>query len=187
MSQESPYHYAAPARQPLLKPGDVAVALQLTLDPERAFRPLARAVGISTGEAHHAVCRLRASRLADNLPLVIARPQLLDFLLYGVPYAYPAEPAGETWGVPTAHSSRPLAFEFPARPPLVWPVIGETLWGRSVTPLYPAAPALVPHNPRLRQMLALVDAVRIGDAPVRDRAADILRARLTGPRSSRYL
>ena len=170
-----------------LKPGDVAVALQLMLNPERSFRPLACAVGISTGEAHHAVCRLRASRLADDLPLVIARPELLDFLLHGVPYAYPAAPGPETWGVPTAHSAQPLAFEFPARPPLVWPCIVRTLRGRSVTPLFPAATALVPHNPRLHQMLALVDAVRIGDPPVRDRAAAILRARLTGPRSSRYL
>jgi hypothetical protein len=174
-------------RSQSLKPVDVAVALQLTLHRERSFRGLAYAVRISTGEAHNAVCRLRAARLADDLPLVIARPQLLDFLLHGVPYAYPAEPGAETWGVPTAHSARPLTFEFPARSPLVWPCLCRTLWGRSVTPLFPAAAALVPHNPQLHRMLALVDAVRIGDPPVRDRAAAILRAWLTGPRSSRYL
>lgn len=47
--------------------------------------------------------------------------------------------------------------------------------GTSLTPLYPGAPELVHSAPELYRALALVDALRIGRARERSRAAELLR------------
>jgi len=49
-----------------------------------------------------------------------------------------------------------------------------TVRGASVEPLYEAAPATAIRNPPLYELLALVDAVRLGRA----RAKQLLRARI---------
>ncbi|MEO8227829.1 MAG: hypothetical protein ABI637_10365, partial [Gemmatimonadota bacterium] len=156
-----------------LRPSDIAVALQLTLSRERSYGPLSCSVGISVGETHNAVRRLFRSRLASGLPAVIERTTLIDFLVHGVPCAYPANLGAETWGVPTA--------EFPDGSPFVWPSICGKVWGRAITPLYPAAPALVASNPRLYEALVLVDCIRVGDTAERQRAAAVLRECLHPP------
>ncbi len=49
-----------------LKPADVAVALQLSLTPDVPYRELAEDVGISHGEVHNAVRRLKAAQRARD-------------------------------------------------------------------------------------------------------------------------
>ena len=161
-----------------LKPQDIAVALQLLLTPDATYAALSAATGLSQGEVHNAVRRLRGARLVRaNLPQV-HREALLEFLGSGVLYAFPAEPGAESRGVPTAHSAGHLAEEFGASDPLVWPSLAGNVRGASVTPLYAAAPATAAHNPPLYELLALVDAVRLGRARERARAKQLLRDRI---------
>ena len=167
-----------PARQPSLRPGDVAVALELALRPAEPFVPLARSVGISLGEAHNAVRRLRAARLLGPDERRVAASTLVDFLLSGVPYVYPGVLGPDARGVPTAWSAPPLAAEFGDADPVVWPSASGRLRGQSLTPLYPAAPALAATRPDLYELLALVDAVRVGRARERALATAQLRKRL---------
>jgi DNA-binding Lrp family transcriptional regulator len=72
----------------MIKPQDLAVALQLLLAPGQPFRELAHAVGVSPGEAHNAVQRLIAARLVRAPDRSVRVEALYEFLAGGVPYLY---------------------------------------------------------------------------------------------------
>jgi hypothetical protein len=163
---------------PPLRPHDVVVALQLALTPDAPYRALAAAVGLSQGETHNAVKRLTLARLLrpdHRAPRVEA---LFDFLTKGVPHAFPAELGAESRGVPTAHAAPPLVSDFSASDAVVWPSPDGELRGASVEPLHAAAPMIAKSNPSLYELLALVDALRIGQARERQLATTLLRERL---------
>lgn len=162
-----------------LRPHDVAVALQLAMTPALPYGALAETVGLSQGEAHNSVKRLAFSRLVRPDTRAVHRGALLEFLIAGVPYAFPAEPGADTRGVPTAHAGPSLASEFPDADPVVWPSVDGQHRGAAVEPLYPGATGTLNHNPELYDLLTLVDALRIGRTRERLRARGLLRDRLT--------
>jgi hypothetical protein len=165
---------------PSLRPHDVVVALQLALTPGAPYRALALAVGLSQGEVHNAVKRLAFARLVRPDTRAVHRGALLEFLAAGVPYAFPAEPGPDTRGVPTAHAAPPLASEFPDVAAVVWPAAEGQRRGAAVEPLYAGAPGTFRSNRELYELLALVDALRVGRARERRRAKGLLQDRLTG-------
>jgi hypothetical protein len=63
----------------------------------------------------------------------------------------------------------------------VWPDAHGRHRGIGVTPLHPAVPELARRDPDLAQRLALVDAIRMGDARVRGLAIELLAQRLAPP------
>jgi hypothetical protein len=169
----------SPIRKPLaLRPSDVVVGLQLALQPGQPYAALATATGISLGAAHNAVQRLVAARLVSQETRAAVEPRLLEFLLGGVPYAFPAALGPETRGVPTAYGAPPLAARSSTASVPVWASATGTARGPAVTPLYPGAPALATSNRPLYELLALVDALRIGQARDRQRAGEALRQRV---------
>jgi hypothetical protein len=109
---------------------------------------------------------------------VLRRP-LKDYLLHGVPYAFPAKIGPVVRGTPTAFAAPPLAVQFSSDDlPPVWPdPEGETK-GYGVEPLYRSVPQAVKSDPKLYELLALVDALRIGRARERNAAQEELRKRL---------
>jgi hypothetical protein len=106
------------------------------------------------------------------------KTSLIDFLLKGVPYAFPAELGPETRGVPTAHAAPPLDADFSSSDALVWPFVDGKRRGASVEPLFEGAPMLAQSNQALYELLALVDALRVGQARERELATKLLRERL---------
>jgi hypothetical protein len=52
--------------------------------------------------------------------------------------------------------------------------------GQSIIPLFPGAPLLAVDNPALYDLLALIDALRVGTARVRTIAAGLLGDRILG-------
>jgi hypothetical protein len=169
-------------RQSVLRPGDVVVAVQLALEPGLQYQSLAEKLRISIGEAHNAVRRLRQGRLISNQGRRVVKPALLEFLIAGVPHAFPAALGSVTRGIPTAHAAPPLSEEFPVTDPVVWPIADGAVRGESLVPLYPNAPLAARANPALHRLLALADALRIGRARERQRAKEHLReALLAGP------
>lgn len=172
-------------RQTVLRPHDVAVALQLALRPGEPLVPLARAVGLSVSETHAALARLRLGRLLRASERRPAGEALMEFLRAGVPHAFPAILGPESRGVPTAHAAPPLAQELPSDAPFVWPSADGDQRGQSLAPLYPGAIRLPALNPALYELLALVDALRVGQARERRRAETLLRERLLGSKRQR--
>jgi hypothetical protein len=88
---------------------------------------------------------------------------------------------GETRGVPTAWATEPLIGRLASPPgelPPVWPDARGTARGLALLPIHDTAPAAARLNPVMAERLALVDALRLGDARVRGLAAELLTQRL---------
>jgi hypothetical protein len=170
--------------QPTLRPFDVAVALRLLLEPEERYEPLAEALGTSTSAVHRGVARLQGAGLLRAASRSVARPALRDFLLHGVRFAFPAVRGPEVTGLPTAWSvpevGRLLAVDAGAEAAraLVWPEAAGRVHGEMLVPLFAGATRVAARDARLHVLLAAVDAVRAGTAPVRRGVGDWLAERI---------
>lgn len=171
-------------RQWTLKPQDITVALKLVaLGLERpAYAELAKSMHLSPFEAHAAVQRLIAAKLAVVLDGKIspALSALKSFLVHGAPYAFPPIRGEVTIGTPTAHGAAPLKDKFASSSdlPPVWPDPNGKVRGQSLLPLYPGLPDAAKKDRKLYELAALLDAVRSGQARERAMAARLLAERL---------
>lgn len=166
----------------MLKPQDVVVLLRLiSASPEeRAFPKLAEALGISASEAHAAVKRAIRSGLLDRESRSVRKGALSEFLVHGLRYVFPAERAGVTRGVPTSYAAPPLSAKFSVGElPPVWPHPKGTARGEGLVPLYRSVPEAAMRDPKLYEWLALVDAVRAGQARERRLASKEIERRLS--------
>ena len=169
------------SKQITLRPSDIVVACQLTISPQAQFIQLSQSTGLSAGECHNAVRRLRQAHivLADDRRL--ATDVLAGFLIDGVPFAFPPMLGAETIGIPTAHRGPAFASILEAPEGFVWPDPGGGIRGQSLVPLFPGAPALPQMNEALYNLLTIVDALRVGTARIRRAAADLLAEQLSRP------
>ena len=153
------------------KPQDIVVALKLALgDSFSSYAELGQALGLSASEVHAAVRRLADARLVDPDTKQVKREALRNFLVHGVPYAFPATPKEITRGMPTAWAAPAMAEKISSSDqiPPVWPDPQGQVQGAAVQPLYASVPGAACRDPELYRILALVDALRIGRA--RERA-----------------
>jgi hypothetical protein len=171
----------------VLKPLDLVVCLELAAggSTQRTYAELALAVGLSASEANGAVQRAIEAGLLVPAADRAAKPRanaraLLEFLEHGVRYAFAAVPGKIVRGVPTGRSAPPLdaMLQGGGEPPLVWADGEGTLRGQSIEPLYKTVPAVARANPRLHELLALVDAIRCGGARERKLAMQELERRI---------
>jgi DNA-binding Lrp family transcriptional regulator len=164
-----------------LQPLDVPVALALLEHPESTYPDLARRLHISLSTAHSAVKRLEWAGLVARFQgrLRVDRAGLEEFLVHGVRYAFPAQRERPKRGVPTAYAAPVLEQEIDASvEPVVWPSPRGSVIGAAITPLIPSAPVIASEWRELYDMLALVDALRIGTARDREAAEEQLKERL---------
>ncbi len=174
----------ANTRQWVLKPQDLAVALKLvSLHGEQMpYAALGKQMRLSQFEVHAAVQRLIAARLVTKhagpiRPIIAA---LRTFLINGAPYAYPPVRGEATIGFPTSYAVPPLREQIQASAdlPPVWPHPEGTTRGQGVLPLYEQLPLAAVDDPKLYELLALFDALRIGQARERELAKKLLEERL---------
>ncbi len=174
----------ASVRQWVLKPQDLAVALKLaSLHGEQmSYAALAKQMRLSPFEAHAAVQRLIAARLVTKHigPIRPIMAALRAFVINGAPYAYPPVRGEATIGFPTSHAVPPLREQIQPSTdlPPVWPHQEGTTRGQGVLPLYEQLPLAATHDPKLYELLALFDALRIGQARERELAKKLLEQRL---------
>ena len=151
-----------------LKPQDVLVLLKMVASKDRSWRlvDLAQELGLSLSEVSTSLERSKRARLIDGSKKKINWPALLEFVLHGLKYVYPAEPGPICRGVPTAHSAPPLSKEIGSKEndQYVWPSGEGTVRGQAIEPLYSSVPEAALKDPALHQLLALVDALRVGRA-----------------------
>jgi hypothetical protein len=165
----------------VLRPQDVAVALQVVLSPDAPLSQLADGVRLSQSEVHNAEQRLRAARLLRRRHRYPVHRALLEFVVHGVPYAFPGEPGAIAMGVPTGRSGPALRGRVRPAVSLVWPSECGEVQGAGLCPLYPRAVEVPRHNPLLYTWLTLVDALRVGVAHERELARSLLEDALGGP------
>ncbi|WP_296619994.1 hypothetical protein [Marivirga sp.] len=108
----------------------------------------------------------------------VMRQGFLDFLTYGVRYAFPQQPGPIVRGVPTAHSAEPLAGQINSDEPYVWPSAFGKVRGHGIAPLYPKAVDAALQDPQLHEVLSLIDALRVGRARERNLALEELKKRI---------
>lgn len=168
-----------------LKPQDLLVLLKVAAHPPRrwTYAELAQSLALSASEAHASVKRAEAAGLAvtkgrgDWSPV---RPSLLEFLLHGVRYVWPATIGPAKRGVPTAVGAEPLAGKLAVAPgeAPVWAHPAGSAKGPTLSPLYRTAPQAALADPALHRLLALLDALRSGRARERALAAKELEVAL---------
>ncbi len=174
----------------MLSGQDIVVFLKLLITKEEDISSLqlAKELGMSQAQAYRAIRRGENSRIItivgtpqsrrSNIKR-INRQALFELLAFGVPYVFPAHLGRLERGIPTAGSAPILASHFASDPePVVWPYHEGKVRGMAMKPLHPCVPEATLHDNTLYELLALVDAGRVGDARERELARDILRTRL---------
>jgi hypothetical protein len=164
-----------------MRPQDIVVLLKIVALGESPWRitDLAVALGISQSEISEALNRNMIAGLMDAGKRKIHKEALTEFLLHGLKYVFPEQPGPIARGMPTAHSAPPLSKRIVGTSETyVWPHPDGQARGQSIRPLYPSVPGAAAPDSRLYELLALVDAVRIGKAREQNLAAEEIRKRM---------
>lgn len=141
----------------------------LSLQDRYSLRNLEAMTGISKTEASSALKRSIDVGLATidrktKLPRVNNRA-LFEFITFGIKYVFPASIGGLVRGIPTSFSAPVMSGKLmtAGETIYVWPdPVGKEM-GQSVEPLYRSVPKAVKQDPELYKLLALIDAIRIGN------------------------
>lgn len=168
-----------------LRSVDVLVLLKLVArtNVPWTYSALANEVRVVPSQILKAIRRLAAARLVEHgrgaRPY---NPNVKEFLIHGVKYSFPAVTGTLTRGIPTAYAAPPLNSTIvdSGDPPPVWPYARGELRGIALEPIHRAAPEAAIADPKLYELLALMDAIRTGRAREREIAARELSVRVDG-------
>ncbi|MDR6609037.1 hypothetical protein [Pseudomonas synxantha] len=149
-----------------------------------SVRALQASLGISKTEVASALKRCQQIGLlrldpSTQLPRVNSKA-LLGFIEHGLRYVFPVKPAEMVRGIPTSFSAPVLQGKLMSGGDLihVWPDAYGTRKGQSIPPLFKTVPGAVKKDPRLYEYLALIDAVRLGNAREANLANQLLREKI---------
>jgi hypothetical protein len=170
-----------------LKPQDVVVLLKLLTygDARPSYARMGQELFLSPSEVHASIRRAKEAHLiSGSQPHIVPNTEsVLEFLVHGVKYSFPAERGQLTRGIPTSYAAPPLKDKLSPGddPPPVWAFPEGKSRGYSLKPLYRTVPKAAKADQKLYELLALVDAIRDGRARDRQIAEHELRARLSSP------
>lgn len=163
-----------------LKPQDIVVALKLFTHggDGLSMQKLGDRMELSASRIHASVHRLEQAGLMKRLGGGRYRPHtanLIEFIVHGLKYAFVPEVGEYTRGIPTASHAPPLRAELPETgdPPYVWPHPEGPVQGIAFSPLHRCVPKAIERDPKLYELLAMIDAIRGGR--LRDRRMAIER------------
>lgn len=164
-----------------IKPQDILVLLKLVSKKDLPCRQMDLAVelGLSQSEVNQAIHRLVNSRLL-NQEKKLNRHAIVEFLVHGLKYVFPAQPGAVTRGLPTAHSAltKNIGLLVNERDTYVWATPKGSNLGQSISPLYDSVPTAAGKDPDLYELLAAVDSIRVGRAREVKAAIKILERHL---------
>lgn len=135
---------------------------------------------ISQSEVSRSVARLKYARLLHPDGKKVMRLSLMEILEHAIVYFFPQQPGAVLRGVPTAHSAPPLSETIVSEENYVWPSGTGTMRGQAINPLYPNAVKAAKADKQLHELLALIDALRVGKAREKDLAIKELKIRILG-------
>lgn len=168
----------------MLKPQDLLVLLKLACVPAQAwtFASIAHELGLSPSAVHRSLERAAKAGLYQPKRKAVKSSALVEFLLHGARFVFPAERHGEARGLPTAWAAPPLSsiLVSSGENAPVWPDAMGKVRGIAIEPLHPAVPDAVRRDPRLGELLALFDSIRLGDARERGLAGELLERGIVG-------
>ncbi len=162
----------------------LAQEFEQSLSESYSNRGLEASTGVSKSEVNASLKRSISVGMA-KLDRKTKRPKanvsaLLEFIVHGIKYVYPARPSAIVRGIPTSIAAPVLEGKLMTAGEYihVWPDAMGKEKGQSVEPLYRTVPMAVKRDPRLYAYLALVDAIRLGAGRESAFAAKELEKRL---------
>jgi hypothetical protein len=151
-----------------------------------SMRALEDSVGISKSEVSSALQRCYQTGLAKperetGSPRANTKA-LFEFIASGLKYVFPAQPGALVRGIATSHAAPVLAGRLMSAGEsiFVWEDALGTARGQSVLPLFKSVPKAVRQDAELYAMLALVDAIRLGNEREAALAKKMLQQMLRG-------
>jgi len=171
-----------------LKPQDLLLLFKLIASSLKKARviDISIDIGLSASETSQSLERLfRAKLIKENKRDVISS-NAADFIIYGAKYTFPATLGPVLRGLPTAHSAKPLSSRLVVveSDKYIWPFTDGQERGQSIVPLYPSVPMAAKKDPKLYELLALFDALRIGRVREQKIAAEELKERISAHRAT---
>jgi len=158
---------------------DIVVLLKMTVIKKPFYlKDIADSLYISRSEVTESVGRSVIAGLVTADKKSVLKRNLFEFLVHGIRYVFPQMPGAFVRGIPTAHSTYPLKEIIESKNVFVWPFFEGTVSGQSIQPLYPSVPDACLKDEKLYQLLALVDALRVGNAREKNIAKIELEKRL---------
>ncbi|WP_139959575.1 hypothetical protein [Flavicella sediminum] len=163
-----------------MKPQDVLLLLKVICvdNPQWNQKSIAESLEMSQSEISESVARSKFSGLLDPKGKVVMKLALLEFLQFGLRYVFPQKPGAVVRGIPTSHSAPPLNNLINSTEHYVWPYAKGTVRGHSIIPLYSSVPQAALKDVLLYELLALVDALRVGRAREKEIAIAEIKKRL---------
>jgi len=161
-----------------MKPQDVVILLKIIAMRSDNWqqKPLADSLKMSQSEISQAASRMQYAGIL--LGKKVMRLAFFDFLKYGLSYVFPQKPGPIVRGMPTAHSALPLNKKIISEEQFVWPYAAGKVRGHGIVPLYSSVPDAAMNDSALYELLALVDAVRVGRTREKDLALKELEKRI---------
>ncbi|MBA2659214.1 MAG: hypothetical protein H0U72_06635 [Nitrosospira sp.] len=153
---------------------------QDTLAAQYSVRNLGDAIGISKSEVSLALQRCYVAGLAKPDRLTgtprVNQWALREFIIHGLRYVYPAKLSGITRGIATAWAAPVLQERVMSAGEIVpvWPDARGKTMGQAIAPLFKSVPTAVRKDAYLYSLLALTDAIRIGQPRERNIAMERL-------------
>jgi len=174
-----------------LKPQDVLVLLKLSVWGDRLWRQedLAGELGMVQSQVYSSLKRADECGLYKYEDKHVNKAALVEIVVHAVRFLVPGSLGPRTRGMPTAWGHRG-AFACLASgvfEPPVWPIrprsnhpfgLDSAVDGVAVEPLHEKAPGAAMRDPKLYELLAAIDAMRIGRARDLAVARDLIRHRL---------
>ncbi len=163
-----------------MRPHDIVVLLKIVSynHDNWLMKDLGFDLFISLSEISESLNRSVLSGLLSNNKKRIMKSSLLDFLTFGLKYVFPQKPGSVVRGIKTSHSSLPLSDIILSDEIYVWPYFEGNSKGFSVEPLHPNVPKACLNDPKLHELLSLVDAIRLGNKREYTIAVEELKQRL---------
>ena len=167
-----------------LKSQDILFLLKLVSLDDRpwSYNELAGELFMSPSQVHASAKRSLKANLAiqSNSLIQVNTRNLTEFLVCCIRYVFVPERGSLNRGLPTLYAAPPLNKEFIQgnEPPPVWPDPEGKVRGESFSPLHKSAPNAAKADPKLYEMLVLVDAIRGGKVREREYAIKELKKRL---------
>ena len=165
---------------PSMRPQDVVILAKVLLEEGRDWTQvsLARSLFMSQSEISESLNRSRYARILYDQGRKVVRQSFMDLLAYGIPFIFPQRPGNVVRGIPTGHSASPLKEEILSDDHYVWPYAKGNVRGHSILPLYYSVPQAIELDQQLYEILALIDAIRVGRVRERNLAREMLEMRI---------
>lgn len=147
-----------------MRPQDIVILLKIVTMQNDSWlsKDLANLLYISNSEISESLDRSAYADLIDFEKRRVRRENLLDFLIHGMKYVFPAQPGNLVRGVPTAHSHPFMQSYISSEQAYVWPSATGTVLGQSIEPFYTNQVKAIENDEQLYGLLAVLDMIRVG-------------------------